>query len=202
MYCEFPSYRAIDTQERLIDFDNEFVDVNFPGAQSQFQKWSHRVLVYHQEVLNVFRNLSHIVLTVLSTERTSYLSLRKELADKLNQPMSERLLYYSLNNQHTSLEFLHKLNIIPTKVAQINQEMRYHTNFQKVHPSWLLLIPVFFAVTSGIVLPLWRLAGAPVPLVGRYVDAHVRALTGLVFLLSILLAIFFLYKDLSVCVTS
>ncbi len=200
MYCELPSYRAIDKQQRLIDFDDEFVDVNFPEAQSQFQKWSHRVIVYHQEVLNVFRNLSHIILTVLGTERTSYLSLREELVDKLNQPMSERLLFYSLNNQHTSLDFLQNLNIIRTKVAQIDQEMRYHKNFQEVHPSWrLLLLPVFFAVASGIVLPLWRLAGAPV---GRFIDAHVRAVTGLVFLLSILLAILFLYIDLSVCVTS
>ena len=184
MYCEFPSYRAIVKQQRLIEFDDEFVDVNFPEVQSHFQKWSHRVLVYDQEVLNVFRNLSQIILTILRTERTSYLSLREELAGKLNQPMSERLLSYSFNNQHTSLDFLHNLNIIRTKVAQINQEMRYHTNFQKVQPSCLSLLLVFFAVISGTVLPMLRLAGAHVPLVGGFIDAHVRSVTGLVFLIS------------------
>ena len=184
IYCEFPSYRAIEKQKSLIEFDDEFVDVNFPEAKTHFQKWSNRVLVYHQEVLNVFSNLSQIILTILRTERTSYLSMREEFAGKLNLPMSELLLFYSFNNQHTSLDFLNKLNIIRTKVAQINQEMRYHTNFQKVQPSYRSLLLVFFAVISGIVLPMWRLSGAHVPLVGGFIDAHVRVVTGLVFLIS------------------
>jgi hypothetical protein len=205
MYCEFPSYRALNQANRLVEYHSEFIDANFPACQLKFEKWVQRFIRYHEECLTRFSNLSTIIDRIIVANEASSARLAERLASNSNPPIPASLvqdmLRYSHANANKYPAFLRSFNAVGTKVDQIGRDIKHYKGFRKRAPSPWTFIFMVLAAIPGAVIPLLKLSLAGVPLVGEFANRHMQLLTFLGFSVLLVLSIVFLVPSISASVT-
>jgi hypothetical protein len=200
MCCEFPSYHALKTEQRMVEYHVEFVDVNFPACRSDFETWSHRFLLYHRESLHAFSRLDKIILAVVRTEEASLLRFADRLTESEEGSDLDALIRESLVERCADVEkyiaFFSNLNVLKTKVELAKKDIRYYQNFRRIHPSARTFVSIGFAAVFGMVIPLVLLARTTVPVVGRFLNQHALLVTGVCFFLFLIASIVLLWIDI------
>ena len=205
MYTEFPSYRAMGQRKPLIEYDDEFLEINFPACQVPLEKWFERFDLYDRECRRRFSNLSEIIQAVASTESSSAMRLAQEIASKPESGIPayrlKEIVSDSIARAETYVAFIRGLNNIQTKVSQIAKDIKYYKRFQRRAPSWWIFLPLVLAAVPGTVIPLIRLRRTSVPALGEFCNRHMHIVSPLGFLVGLLVAIYLLIRPICTSIT-